>query len=272
MSKKTRNRFYAFETDEDRGVVSSWDACERKVSGRRARFRGFPDRASAERWLDGGEDVARRSGPRKVYAYRLEDEEGIVESWDACERKVVGRKARYRGFADRKVAAEWLARGAPYRDRPAEKAEALLDYPEDAVFFDSGTGAGRGVEVNVTDRDGIPLIHLIDDLPPATTLTEDGTLVLGPGRSNNSGELLGCRLAIAVARILDARAVYGDSRLVLDFWSKGHVSRTVRAEDPDLAALAHETALARAELERAGGSLAYVPGDINPADLGYHRE
>jgi hypothetical protein len=57
---------------------------------------------------------------------------------------VRGRRARYRGFPDPEAARRRLAAGAPYRDREDEKAAALEALPEDAVFFDSGTGPGRG--------------------------------------------------------------------------------------------------------------------------------
>ncbi len=271
MGKRTKNRYYAYEVEGDRGVVGSWTACEQKVKGRKARYRGFPDRASAERWL-AGEDVADKGKPRKFYAYRTETEDGVEESWDACERKVQGHKARYRGFSTRKEALAWLAAGAPYEDKEAVKAEALRQYPADAVFFDAGTGAGRGVELRVTNREGDPIVHLAGDPPEGTTLTKEGNLLLGKSRTNNYGELLACRLALAAADAQGAKRVYGDSRLVLGYWSKGYVSQGKRDDDPDLAELAKDTARARKAFERRGGRLGHIPGGLNPADLGYHRD
>lgn len=213
MGKKTKNNFYAFDNGNERGIVTSWPACEAKVKGRKARYRGFLDRASAQAWLDGG--------------------------------------------------AKW-------GDKAAEKAAALDGFPEDAVFFDSGTGRGLGAEVKVVDRSGAPIAHLAEDF--AGDLSKEGTIVLGKGRTNNYGELLACKIAMIAAEALGSKHVYGDSKLVLDYWSKGHVTRDKRQSDPDLSTLADQTAAVRRRFEAKGGELGHVPGGVNPADLGFHRD
>jgi ribonuclease HI len=255
-------------------VVASWPACEARVSGRKARYRGFPDRASAERWLaaDGDDRAGQAPGPRKVYAYRTETSEGVVDSWAACSGAVEGHKARYRSFPDAASARRWLADGARYEDRVALGAAAVASLPDDAVYFDSGTGPGHGAEVRITDRAGASLLHLAGDLPPGSTATAAGNLILGRSRTNNYGELLACLLALRVAEHTGTKAVLGDSRLVLDYWSKDRVSAAKRASDPALSELAREAAQARRAFERAGGRLAHVSGSVNPADLGYHRD
>jgi ribonuclease HI len=144
-----------------------------------------------------------------------------------------------------------------------------VDLPEDAVYFDAGTGRGDGTESNVTDRAGTPLAHLE---APAHVLTRFGTIRLSPGRTNNYGELLGCYYALKVARRLGVKKVLGDSALVLDYWSKGKISAEKRESDPDLVKLATLTARERRAFEAEGGSLAHVPGGKNPADLGFHRD
>lgn len=266
--RKGKNKFYAFDNGEERGIVDSWSTCEAKVKGRKARFKGFPDRPSAEAWLAG--DFSGGSS-RKVYAYVIETGSGIVSSWDECELKVRGRQARYRGFADRAAAEAWLSTGARYEDKAADKKAAVNDYPSDAVFFDSGTGRGRGTEVKVVNREGVPIIHLAgDDL--GGDITKEGTVLLGPKRTNNYGELLACLLALRVAASNGSRHIYGDSRLVLEYWSKGHVTRAKRTSDPDLSKLADTTAKARRQFEASGGKLDHIPGGINPADLGFHRD
>ncbi len=207
---------------------------------------------------------------KNVYAWTAGDEEGIAASWPECEARVVGRKgARYRGFATRQDARAWLDAGARYEDRGAKKARDRMDLPEDAVFFDAGTGRGNGTEANVTDRDGTPLAHLE---APEHVLTPFGTIQLSPGRTNNFGELLGCYYALKIARRLGVRRVLGDSALVLDYWSKDHLSAEKRANDPDLVRLAAMTARERIAFEAGGGALSHVPGGQNPADLGFHRD
>ncbi|MBI5489846.1 MAG: viroplasmin family protein [Deltaproteobacteria bacterium] len=270
MFKKPKNKWYAFVTARERGIVASWEACEPKVKGKPARYKGFPDRGSAERWLAGGAHYEQADRPAKWYAWVVGDERGVCSTWPECERIVRGRRARYRGFDDRQAAERWLTEGAPQRDQSRDKREALDALPERAVFFDSGTGPGRGVEVNVTDREGVPVAHLA--VPEEGELSPQGTVLLGRKRTNNYGELYGCLLALRVAERLGARHIFGDSRLVLDFWSHGHVTAEKRASDPALAALAALVRAARAAFEREGGSLAHVPGGINPADLGHHRD
>jgi len=271
MARKRKNRFYAYVTARERGIVSSWAECEARVSGKEARYKGFPDRATAELWLSTGaryETLARSSS--KVYAYHTETGDGIAQTWDECERIVRGRRARYRGFDDRAAAQQWLDAGAWYEDRETEKKEALRAYPDDSVFFDSGTGPGRGTEIRVTDRSGITVIHLAEH--DEGRLVPEGNVVLGHDRTNNYGELLACLLAIQAATRLGSRHVYGDSKLVLDYWSRGRVSRDKREEDPDLAKLARIAKRARDAFERDGGTLDRIPGGLNPADLGFHRD
>ncbi len=271
MARKRKNRFYAYVTGRERGIVSSWAECEARVSGKEARYKGFADRETAELWLASGaryETLARRN--RKVYAYHTETEDGIADSWDECERIVRGRRARYRGFDDHGAAQRWLDAGAWYEDRETEKREALRAYPEDSVFFDSGTGPGRGTEIRVTDRSGITIVHLAEH--EEGRLVPEGNIVLGHSRTNNYGELLACLLGIQAAVKLGSKHVYGDSKLVLDYWSKGRVSKEKRADDPDLASLAAETKRARSRFEKDGGTLGRISGGLNPADLGFHRD
>lgn len=203
------------------------------------------------------------------YAYSVEGRTGIVRSWSECESKVRGRSAHYKGFASFAEAKAWLASGATYPDKAASKRRELEALPEGGVFADAGTGAGKGVEVNVTDREGVPLLHLCLS---HNRLTPRGTSLLEPGRTNNYGELVALLLGIRVARKLGEKAVYSDSALVLDFWSRGHVTAKKRQEDPDLSALAAKASGERRDYERTGGRCLKISGGINPADLGYHKD
>jgi len=213
--------------------------------------------------------MGRRHSP-KVYAWKVGDETGLAATWSECRLRVQGQPgARYRGFDREEEARAWVAAGAP-SDSRARQVEALRrDLPEDAVYFDAGTGRGTGTEANVTDRDGTPLAHLE---APERVLTPFGTIRLSPGRTNNYGELLACYYALKVARRLGRKRVLGDSRLVLDYWSRGHLSASARQADPDLAHLADLVARERALFEAEGGRLDHVPGGRNPADLGFHRD
>ena len=202
---------------------------------------------------------------KKFYAYRLEDgATDIVGSWPDCEAVVSGRNARYRGFATRAEAQAWLDRGAPYQEKVRELPD---DLPEDAVFFDAGTGGGKGTRARVTDRDGVPLAHLAAD---HDALDPEGNVLL-PGKTNNYGELFACLLGLQVARSLGSRTLCGDSKLVLTFWSQGRLGKAAAGRS-DLEELAARTAAERQAFEADGGVLRRIPGGVNPADLGYHRD
>jgi ribonuclease HI len=204
----------------------------------------------------------------QFYAYSVEGRTGIVRSWAECEGRVHGKAARYKGFASFAEAKAWLDAGTPYEDKASTRAKERESLPADGIFVDAGTGAGLGVEVNVTDRGGVPLLHLC---LKEKHLTPRGTCLLKPGRTNNYGELIALLLGLRIARRLARRALFSDSALVLDFWSRGHVTAKKKLEDPELYALARKTADERRAFERVGGRCLKISGGINPADLGYHR-
>ena len=74
------------------------------------------------------------------YAFTIDGRQGIVTSWRECEAIVRGRSARYRGFPTRSEAETWLRNGASYQDKRIEKDNARRELPEEAVYFDAGTG------------------------------------------------------------------------------------------------------------------------------------
>ena len=86
--------------------------------------------------------------------------------------------------------------------------------------------------------------------------------------TNNYGELLACKYALLLALREGITRVFGDSNLIIAYWSKGHIKNEVAA---DTIALAFEVAKLRREFEAGGGKIAHISGDDNPADLGFHR-
>ncbi len=200
----------------------------------------------------------------KYYAYRLADgKQGIAENWAECEKLVSGKaNARYRGFPSREDAADWLGQGAMYEARPKLALRSKLS---PGIYFDAGTGRGDGVEASVTDERGNDLLHLV---LPKRQVNRFGKRNVPGDATNNYGELLALSYALKIAKKLKVKKVFGDSQLVIRFWSRGRMkqktlpAKTVR--------LAREVLKARAAFESAGGTVAYVPGGANPADLGFH--
>lgn len=199
---------------------------------------------------------------RKYYAYLLPSgKSGVMEDWSACERIVSGvMGARYRGFAAKEDARAWLGQGAGYDTKIYKK-------PKRGIYFDAGTGRGDGVEVSVTDETGKNLLHKVMKKKDLNFFGKHR--VQNDAATNNYGELLALRYALEIAKKEKVKKIFGDSKLVIDYWSRRHAKRkelpreTVRVLD-DVAEL-------RERFEAAGGSVLRISGDDNPADLGFHR-
>ena len=200
--------------------------------------------------------------PSKVYAwYNSNLDNGIDKDWNTCkERKAL----RYKSFKTLQEAQDWLDGGAKY-----EKSNIELN---EGVYFDSGTGRGRGItEVRVTDKDRNSLLkHLVT--PKFTQwlersgwkINEFDNIELDVHKSNNYGELLGLYLALEIARKLGYTDVYGDSKLVIYYWSKGQYNNLPK----ETVKLIEKVTENR---KNFGGNIRYINGDFNPADLGFHK-
>jgi ribonuclease HI len=182
---------------------------------------------------------------KKYYAYFVNGSKGVTESWDECREIVSGAQgAKFKSFESLNDAELWLEAGADYKIKHVGL--------KDGIYFDAGTGAGKGVEVNVTNEKGEGL--------RAKQLLKGGT--------NNFGELLACKYALQIALKTGVKEVFGDSRLVIDYWSKGYIKKELPKETIDLAM---EVKKIRYEFEKAGGKIEQISGGKNPADLGFHR-
>ncbi len=155
---------------------------------------------------------------KKYYAYLIpRGGQGIANSWSECEKIVSGIVgARYKGFETREEAEAWLAQGARYEVKSVRKLER-------GIYFDAGTGRGHGVEVSVTDEKGTNLLH---SALSAKKLNRFGKyLIPEKSATNNYGELLAMRYALFIAKKKKIKKVFGDSALVIEYWSKGHIRK-----------------------------------------------
>ncbi len=195
---------------------------------------------------------------KKFYAYVVlaKKKKGIAESWGECEKQVKGEEARFKGFFTREEAEEWLKRGGDYAIKVVKKSEP-------GIYFDAGTGRGEGVDISVTDEKGKNLLHKVI---PKKELAE-GKHLLGKEVTNNYGELLACKYAIEIAMAENIQKVFGDSKLVIEFWTKWRVKKEVPEKTFQLA---HEVSGLREEFEKRGGKIMRISGEDNPADLGFH--
>jgi len=196
---------------------------------------------------------------QKFYAYSVKGKTGIVGDWPSCKKIVSGiRDAKFKSFLTEAEAKKWIEAGADYNIKhlTAEKG----------IYFDAGTGAGRGVEINVTDEKGH---SLLDKVLPNAYINRRGHHWIFKDVTNNFGELLACKYALQIAIKEGVKKIFGDSNLILEFWSKGLIKRENISSDT--IALITEVKKLRKDFEKSGGKMDYVPGTSNPADLGFHK-
>lgn len=196
---------------------------------------------------------------KKYYAYQVDIEKGITESWPECQKIVSGIPgAKYKSFESEGEAKRWLAAGANYQIKHIAA--------ESGIYFDAGTGGGNGVEINVADARGNGLLFKV---LPEKKLSEKGHYHVRDKVTNNYGELLACKYALIIALQDNAAKVFGDSKLIIDYWSKGYIK--MNNNDPDTVVLAQEVKKLRNQFEGRGGEVVRISGGANPADLGYHK-
>lgn len=202
---------------------------------------------------------------KKFYACFVptENRRGIFDNWPDCERMVKGKPgARFKAFDAREEAERWLAQGAMYEAKPPAPRLAR------GVYFDAGAGRGEGVEISVTDEKGRNLLHKAISKREINRYGKH--LLKDAAATNNYGELLALKYALAVAQKEKIKKIFGDSKLVIEYWSRRHIKRKELPEGT--VALANEVAKLREKFEKkSGGTVEHIAGSRNPADLGFHR-
>ncbi|MCL4405179.1 MAG: ribonuclease H family protein [Patescibacteria group bacterium] len=196
------------------------------------------------------------------YAYLIPGgPKGVTDKWQTCESIVKGVEgARYKGFKNKEEASDWLASGASYGSKTKKKLTP-------GIYFDAGTGRGKGVEISVTDERGVDLLY--KGMPKKKLNRFGKYLIKDKMATNNYGELLALNYAIKIAGKSRTRNIFGDSSLVINFWSKWIMKRDYLPEDT--IKLAKEVSMLRSKFEKGGGSIKHISGDDNPADLGFHK-
>jgi ribonuclease HI len=200
------------------------------------------------------------------YAYVLDDESGIFNNWDDCSKKVKGTDARYKKFKTQTEAILWIDSGAIYDKKTVKKNILGVKFElVKGIYFDAGTGRGDGTEVKVTDENEKSLLA---DFLESDKITKYDTYHLGKNFTNNFGELSGLFFALNIAIKNNIRIVFGDSKLVLDYWSNGIYKKDLPLHTIDLI---KKVMPLRKKFEDLGGKLEFISGDLNPADLGFHK-
>ena len=196
---------------------------------------------------------------KKYYAYfiPLTNKNGVTDNWKECEKIIHGEaNSRFQSFKNLKEAEEWLAAGAVYGFKKKLKP---------GIYFDSGTGRGLGVEISVTNEYGN---NFLTQKKFKKYLDKAGHFIL-QDVSNNYGELLACYHALKIAIQEGIKKIFGDSKLVINYWSRGFMNKSKLPLKTKK--LIKSVNLLRKKFEENGGKIEYISGDDNPADLGFHR-
>lgn len=198
------------------------------------------------------------------YAYILtsDNTQGIVTSWEECKQIIKNNKSRYKKFNSEEEAKKWLDDGAEYEKREKNNNSLI----KTAIYFDSGTGRGKGVEVKMSDYYSNSLLYFIMD---SKLINEFGNYYLSEGRTNNFGELTGLFIALKYALKYNVKDICGDSELVIKYWANGQYNK--ENLDVDTIKLINKVNELYIKFKNNGGKLHKISGDINPADLGFHK-
>lgn len=198
------------------------------------------------------------------YAYILtqNNEQSIVNDWEECKKIISSKKARYKKFDTEDEAKKWLNSGALYKKKQIDKSSLI----KSAVYFDAGTGRGNGVEVKVSDYHSNSLLYFI---MKSDNINEFGNYYVSQNRTNNFGELTGLFIALKYSLKYNVKDICGDSELVIKYWA--NLKYNKENLDDDTISLIHKVHDLYLKFKNNGGKLHKISGDINPADLGFHK-
>ncbi|ACH93774.1 ribonuclease H family protein [Borrelia duttonii] len=195
---------------------------------------------------------------KKYYACILNDknEKFIFTSWEECKNKIIGQKNKIKSFKTKEEANKWLL----------ENGKINTCHPK-GIYFDSGTGRGQGVEVRVVNEKGI---SIIDKVVKQNFINDYNNYYVKNfnGISNNYGELLGLYIALKIALQENTKNIFGDSKLVIDYWSKGFYNKNL---NKNTIKLIQNVIKLRNIFEKSGGQIVLISGNNNIADLGFHK-
>ncbi|WP_215537464.1 ribonuclease H family protein [Borreliella bavariensis] len=196
----------------------------------------------------------------KYYACILIDsnEKIIFKSWEECKTTIKGKNNKIKSFKTIEQAQNWLL----------DNGNKIINHRPIGIYFDSGTGRGKGVEIRVVNE---KRISILDKILDQSLINEYGNHYVKnfQGISNNFGELLALYAALKIALKENIINIFGDSKLIIDYWSKGiYNSKKLKQITINLI---KKTVKLRKKFEEQGGKISFIPGNENIADLGFHK-
>lgn len=201
----------------------------------------------------------------------------IFNNWEFVKNRIVGIPVKHKKFNEKKSAEEWgeqnleeLSKKLPKNKiLPKKKTRVLSIIDKDVIYCDSGTGGGKGVQIRVTNWKRESILNLQFS---SKHINKKGNIELNQfikieEPTNNLGELMALHAALKIASKTGCKKIASDSKLVIEFWSRGVIKTTKEFTRNQI----EKVVELREGFERNGGEIFKISGDINPADLGYHR-
>lgn len=249
---------YLYETQEA-FVTNSIEKAELALKEEKGLLRKFKKEKDAVNWI-----VQCKNNQRIYYAIFFTEKlkSIIVFESEMLELLIKDTPNINKAFGTIAEADKWLKNIEYYY---TEEMEKLLK--DDTIFFDVGTGRGIGEEVRVSDFAGNSLLNKLEEY--TGLINQYGNYNLGKINNTNYGELYGLYLALLIALRNNIYKIAGDSKTVINQWSKGEIilSKILPYEQE----LIYKVIDLRKEFEAKGGEVCYINASLNPADLGFHK-
>lgn len=242
-------------------VVDSKEKAELIIKNKQFFWKKVNDEKKAEEWLF----YLRNSGRFYYAVFFLDDLTSFITSdIKLKDRFIENRSHILKVFQVFFEADKWTKN---MKKLYTKEKESL--FKNDTIFFDSGTGRGLGTEVRITDYLGNSLLHELEYYKDK--LNQFGNYNLGNNiADNNYGELYGLYLALLLANQKNIKKISGDSSTVINDWKTGKpLSNKL---NKDILDLIEKVRTLRNIFEMFGGEIHFIPGGINPADLGFHED
>lgn len=242
--------YYAVAVGRVPGVYKSWSECQQQIYGIRSVFKKFPTLDEAEKFVENS------STKRKLTEEGEERSTNRVQSITNNNKPSSGDNVLY------------CDGGSNRQTRSNGQNEAW-----GSVVFGDGSDALSDISIHELLQ---PLIMRQEQLPIGLRTIIVAVAKDVKTQNNNFAELLAmyaaCQIALYHPSGNKIDTIYSDSSLIIDYWSKGSISKTTCVKmDPMKLMYIEKLVESRFLFEKKkSGKVVKISGSENNADLGYH--
>lgn len=216
----------------------------------------------------------------KYYAVKVGRNPGIYLTWNECKEQVNSFSGTvYKSFTTRQEAENYISENKQYplsRDTLTYDIDAKKCFLEDGIYVDGCCNNTIGSCSSVTDKYGNCLVKknltMLSEYLPEYTTKEHGNRIVYEvnfddvkSQQNNGAELLALVVGLIISIEGKNNKIFSDSTLMVNHWSN-KLSNTIKC--PRKARL-QEMCVKLTTIYK--GKIIHISGDINPADLGFHK-